>query len=976
MKKLSLLMVVLILMISFFANTPPISFADSGTVTVTEDQLNVRTGPGTEYSIIGVTHTGDRYAYLGSANDQAGTVWYKIQYTASTAAYISSDYASYTPPAEPTPIGRIVITAEPRLNVRSGPGTQYAVLGTLEFGTETDYYTLEGGWYKIKYQNAFAYISAEYAREAGDDPVTKIVQGLVVTTAGGLNVRSQPNTSAEVITRLPLGTQLEYYRQLDGWFEVDYQGTVAYISSLFAEIVPPTTPPQIKGAVVTTAGNLNVRSRPSTDSDILTRLPVGTKLNYYREMDEWFEIDYQGRVAYISSLYASIVSEIPPEPLGTIVTLVDNLNIRAQASTSAVIVDRLPIGTELEYYRQFDGWFEVGYQNRVAYVSALPQFTQIVSTTDPTPLPPGVGQVVTVADGLNVRSQPNTSAYILTRLPMGSIVDYYREFDGWFEINYQNQMAYISSLPQFAQIISPAPEVIKQVIVTAEPRLNIRSGPSLNASVVGSLVYQSVVNVYGEVGDWYEIRYQGVAAYIYAPYTELYGDNSNDERPVTAVSTDVFPVANSYKLSVPIIITARGVGPSPEHIVYRFSLKNSVTDETLVTQEYSENDALVWIPEVAGSYSVVIEAKNRLADATQATSSLHLSVENVVGDRYTYTIDYYGQTLDLAVLDQLSVSGRAVTDAGGSWVQATKEQIRAAMDPLAYINFDYQQQRPDLGSLSILTEVHVRPNASTAQTAYGVARTGEVYQVLDIYQNWYQIPYGDKVGWVAGQYVNYDGPGLPEATTYAINDFSLSKVMFQFLDLRHYTGMTSAMLNNTLLNKGILHGQGASFIEASKRASVNEVYLVSHAMLETGNGTSQLANGYWYNPDTDTILPYGSDAQDGYVKVYNMYGIGAYDADPIGGGVRYAYQQGWTSPSLAIIGGAEWIGRSYIHSSTQQQNTLYSMKYNIYDNAHQYATDVGWAVKQTERMYQIYSQSTINSFRYVLPQFRSEDQPY
>ena len=99
-------------------------------------------------------------------------------------------------------------------------------------------------------------------------------------------------------------------------------------------------------------------------------------------------------------------------------------------------------------------------------------------------------------------------------------------------------------------------------------------------------------------------------------------------------------------------------------------------------------------------------------------------------------------------------------------------------------------------------------------------------------------------------------------------------------------------------------------------------------MLESGNGSSQLASGVEYNGTT----------------VYNLFGIGAYDEDPINGGAQYAYEQGWTSVDAAIYGGAEWISSNYINNG---QNTLYEMKWNPENPAtHQYATDVAWAVKQ------------------------------
>ena len=963
MQKLSIAMVIVLLLSAVFASYSDISFSNGATVRVTHDQVNVRSGAGTNYAVIGSADSQQVYPYLGSANDSSGSAWYKIQYTPSSVGYISSAFATVSTPSAPAIAGQLVITAQPSLNVRAAAGTQYDVIGSLDYGQTVDYYSLANGWYKIKLNQTIGYISADFAREATSAPIA----GRVITTAGNLIVRAKPNTSAAILTRLPIGTELEYYRQLDGWFEVKYNNQVAYISSLYSRIVGNQV---VQGRLITTAGNLNVRSQPNTSAAILSRLPLGTQLEYYRQLDDWFEVKYNNQTAYISSRYARIVTDQPVQ--GKVITTAGNLNVRSQPNTSAAILGQLAINTQLDYYRRLDGWFEVKYNNQTAYISS--RYARVMEEAAPAP-GPAIGQVVTTAAGLRVRTEPTTSAQILGYLPVGAVLDYSRQLDGWFEVNYQSRRAYISSL--YANIISDQPSHPSRVRVVASHGLNVRAQPSQEAAIVGSLANHTIVDVYAQTGEWYEIRYNDAPAYIYAAHTEAVSQGPIDTTPVTSVGLDIFPVATRYQLSVPIIITARAIGPDPASADYRFTLQATASNQTIITQEFSGNDALVWTPQTAGRYRVIIEAKNKTATATQARASLEFDVENVQGNRYSYTIDYYGQTIDQAVLDQLSVSGRAMTDASGRWVQANKDQIKAAMDPTNQIDWLYQQSRPDLGVITVThNNLNVRPDASTSRPPHGQVQAGQQYQVLDIYQNWYQIPFGDKAGWVMADYVTYHGPGQMEAVFYTIPNLDFSRAMYQFLDLRHYTGVTSRALNVFLQGMGILHDQGAAFVQASKSAGINEVYLVSHALLETGNGTSQLANGFYYNPTTDDILPYGSPAKTGYVKVYNMFGIGAVDSAPVGGGVRFAYQEGWTTPAEAIIGGARWIGQAYINSPHRQQHTLYSMKWNIYQNSHQYATDIGWAIKQTAQMHRIYSQSDSHSFRFILPQFRASDQPY
>lgn len=192
-----------------------------------------------------------------------------------------------------------------------------------------------------------------------------------------------------------------------------------------------------------------------------------------------------------------------------------------------------------------------------------------------------------------------------------------------------------------------------------------------------------------------------------------------------------------------------------------------------------------------------------------------------------------------------------------------------------------------------------------------------------------------------------------------------SKQKFQFLDLSKPNGIAARNLNKTLINKGTLHNQGNAFSNAARTYGVNEVYLIAHAILETGHGRSTLASGVEVGKDSKGNLRRVTAANRKNLKeiktTYNMFGIGAIDSDALNQGAITAYKNGWFTPSAAIIGGAKWIAdpiTGYIYNQ-HKQNTLYKMRWNPnMGNGYawkQYATDVGWAYKQANIIYDIYS---------------------
>ncbi|MDX5474073.1 MAG: glucosaminidase domain-containing protein [Bacillaceae bacterium] len=198
--------------------------------------------------------------------------------------------------------------------------------------------------------------------------------------------------------------------------------------------------------------------------------------------------------------------------------------------------------------------------------------------------------------------------------------------------------------------------------------------------------------------------------------------------------------------------------------------------------------------------------------------------------------------------------------------------------------------------------------------------------------------------------------------------------IFQHLVLSTSVGVPVSQINNILLNKGVLHGKGQAFIDASKQHSVNEIYLIAHALLETGHGNSQLAKGIEVginkNGNLELVSSLNRSILSNIRTVYNMYGINAVDSDPIRQGAFYAYNNNWFSTESAIIGGAKFIGDRYINSN-QKQDTLYKMRWNPANpGTRQYATDMAWAVKQISTIKNLYNQLDDPVLHFDIPVYK------
>ncbi|MCR2821417.1 peptidoglycan-binding protein [Lederbergia panacisoli] len=267
---------------------------------------------------------------------------------------------------------------------------------------------------------------------------------------------------------------------------------------------------------------------------------------------------------------------------------------------------------------------------------------------------------------------------------------------------------------------------------------------------------------------------------------------------------------------------------------------------------------------------------------------------------------------------------------------------------------------------------NIRESTNTTSHKYGsLAKDKTVTIVKEVNgtsvsgsKKWYQISFSEWRNAKSSDVLPYLNPDN--------ND------KYQHLLLSSTAGLSAADLKVVLNDKGILKGTESSYIKASKEHNVNEIYLVAHSLLETGNGTSTLAKGVYVDKNGNTIrdskgnliLDEKKVPKDA-VKVYNMFGIAAVDSNATNGGAKYAFLKSWTTPEKAISGGAEWISTNYVNHPTYKQNTLYKMRWNPNNpGTHQYATDIGWAVKQLARIKNLYDQLPNAKLSYDITKYK------
>ena len=162
------------------------------------------------------------------------------------------------------------------------------------------------------------------------------------------------------------------------------------------------------------------------------------------------------------------------------------------------------------------------------------------------------------ATSLNVRRDPSTESDVLGQLPYGTAVDVLDTVEGWYRISYNGVPAYVSA--QYVSLQAPSATTTTttattvattipahSVVYVTANRLNVRSQPTVNSSILGELLYGETVEILGSADGWHTIEFGGATGYISADYVSLTApaDVSTAATTTTTTATTTAPTTTA-----------------------------------------------------------------------------------------------------------------------------------------------------------------------------------------------------------------------------------------------------------------------------------------------------------------------------------------------------------------------------------------------------------------------------------------------
>jgi len=189
------------------------------------------------------------------------------------------------------------------LNVRSGPGLNYAVTTQIKKGEKYAVLDEKNGWSKIKIGQAYGWVAGWLiSKEKGQ--ATKDSKKVFVTiTATRLNVRLGPGLNNSVLGQLNKGEQVEILEIQNGWYRLLFHQKTGWIAGQYANKVTTSNQPTV--AII--HPGTNIRKEPTTLSKIVTIAQKGSQFPIISTENDWYAIQLpSGQKAYVAGWIVSV----------------------------------------------------------------------------------------------------------------------------------------------------------------------------------------------------------------------------------------------------------------------------------------------------------------------------------------------------------------------------------------------------------------------------------------------------------------------------------------------------------------------------------------------------------------------------------------------------------------------------------------------------------------------------------------------
>lgn len=239
----------------------------AGTGTIFGTDVNIRSGPGTDFDKVGTYKENTKITVLAQVD--------KWIYTEK--GWVNGNYVAMT--IHPT--GKGTVTAD-SLNIRKAAMVDSEKVGEYPKGTVIEILEVKGDWGRTDK----GWVSLDYVKM---DPsaTVKTLKGTI--TASSLYIRKEPKKDAEAVGSYKKDDKVEILETKDGWGRTD-KGWISMDYVKLDNTKAKSVSEAGQSGIVTATG-LYIRKEPSTNAEALGWYRQGDKVTILETKDGWGKTD-------------------------------------------------------------------------------------------------------------------------------------------------------------------------------------------------------------------------------------------------------------------------------------------------------------------------------------------------------------------------------------------------------------------------------------------------------------------------------------------------------------------------------------------------------------------------------------------------------------------------------------------------------------------------------------------------------------
>ena len=273
----------------------------------------------------------------------------------------------------------------------------------------------------------------------------------IVQVSGYVNIRETPDMKGNIIGKVSGDGACEVLGEEGEWSHITSGGIEGYISSQYlvtGEEAKELAKSLVKkrAIIMTENDNLNIRSGPSKDAEIVGQALPAERYEVLSEADGWVEINS----GYISADYCEVKYALNEgrklDLKAQAINQYDNLvifkksgymNVRSTPENKGEdnVIGKLTSKAAGDIIETLDGWYKIKSGTVTGYIAADPELIATGQEAKDLAMQNATQMAIITTDVLNVRVEPNTDSKIWTQIVKDERYPVVDQQDGWVQID-------------------------------------------------------------------------------------------------------------------------------------------------------------------------------------------------------------------------------------------------------------------------------------------------------------------------------------------------------------------------------------------------------------------------------------------------------------------------------------------------------------------------------------------------------------